>query len=131
MCFGLRVKDERRSNEKSNNSYRGYRARDVLARMLRDGLGESRRTDNGHVLWACALMGGSRHGGAVMVIRQSDIATLVDWCSHRPCTPADVIEDLISEYLECLEDKYPEEIDDEGIRADMRYERLCDERFGI
>ena len=65
------------------------------------------------------------------MIDQDDALTLEEFCRGRDVSPEEVIHRLISDYLEDLENVYPVDEDDEGIRADLRYERLCDERLGI
>ena len=62
-------------------------------------------------------------------IYHSDKMTLTDFVRRRDVTEADVIEYLISNYLEDLEDVFPETEDPENdlnIKADMRYERGLD-----
>ncbi len=63
-----------------------------------------------------------------------DKMTLSQWVQNRDVSEADVIEYLIEHYLEDLEDVFPEMEDPENdlnIKADMRYERLVDERMGV
>lgn len=65
------------------------------------------------------------------MIEQDDINTLEDFCIDRDITPSEVVHELIANYLDDLAYLYPVNKDDEGIRADLRYERLLDERLGI
>jgi hypothetical protein len=65
------------------------------------------------------------------MIEQDDINTLEDFCIDRDITPSEAVHELIENYLEDLAYLYPVHTDNEGIRADMRYERLVDERLGI
>ena len=66
-----------------------------------------------------------------MKIDTDDELEIEEFCRGRNVSPTEVIHVLVSEYLDELEDRYPEETDEEGIREDLRYERLCDERLGI
>lgn len=66
-----------------------------------------------------------------MKIDRDDELDIEEFCRGRNVSPTEVMHVLVSEYLDELEDRYPEEIDEEGIKADLRYERLCDERLGI
>lgn len=65
------------------------------------------------------------------MIDQDDINTLEDFCLDRDVTPAEVVHRLLEDYLDDMAYVYPVDVDDEGIRADLRYERLVDERLGI
>lgn len=65
-------------------------------------------------------------------IYHSDKMTLTDFVRRRDVTEADVIEYLISNYLEDLEDVFPETEppeNDKYIKADLRYEELVDRRL--
>lgn len=67
-------------------------------------------------------------------IYHSDKITLQQWCKERDCCEAEVIEYLISNYLEDLEDVFPKVDDpenDRNIKSDLKYERLVDERMGF
>lgn len=65
-----------------------------------------------------------------MKIDPDDIHTIEEWCTGRGVSPEEVLHVLVSDYLDDLSYIYPVE-DADGIRADLRYERLCDERLGI
>lgn len=63
---------------------------------------------------------------------------LIEWCEDRECSPADVLEYLIDAYLDSdeLKERYPKKIIDEvaeaeAIKADLRYERNQDYKWGF
>lgn len=66
-------------------------------------------------------------------VYMSDRDKLDEWCKDRECMPADVIEHLIDRYLDELDCEYPRSDRDDtwGIKADMRYERNLDYKWGI
>lgn len=59
---------------------------------------------------------------------------LSQWVQGRDVSEATVIEYLIEHYLDELDTVFPREDDpeyDRDIKADLRYERLVDERMGF
>ena len=67
-------------------------------------------------------------------IFQGDKNELSQFCLGRDVGEATVVEYLIAHYLDDLEDVFPivnDPEEEKNILADMRYERLVDERMGI